>query len=145
MADQDDFMSAEAGKSAVNRRIVTEQAVTVKLAKFAANHLDVIAEQRPLRMPGHLNRFPGGEIAVGLAKQRSVIGAKLAKFFGIIDVLGGLHHLQIVYLLLEASKGSFELEDVSGGWFPVGNGSYRLSVADAICLSRDRRGHKGFG
>jgi len=64
-------------------------------------------------MAGDLNRFPGGEIFVGLAKQRRVIGAKLAKLFRIIRLLRVLKGFQLVNLLFEAGQRLFEVQDVS--------------------------------
>jgi prephenate dehydrogenase len=67
--------------------VVAEMAVAVQFAELAADHVDVIIEQGPLGVPGDLHGFPGGEVFIGFAEQRGVIGTKLAKLFRIVDLL----------------------------------------------------------
>src|SRR5271155_5881764 len=101
MANEHDLMAAEPRQAALDGRIVAEMAVAVQFAEFPADHFDVIPEQRPLRMPGDLYRLPGAEIVVGLAKQRGVIAAKLAKLFGIIHLGLLLASFQLANLVFQ--------------------------------------------
>ena len=110
MPDQHHLVVGRAGQAAHDGRVVAVAAVAVELAELAADGIDVVLEQRPLGMPRHLHRFPGREVVVGLAEQRGVIGAKLAKLFGIVSLLGRLHRLDFVNLLLELGQGLFEIE-----------------------------------
>ena len=85
VADEHDLVPAEAGQAALDGGVVAEVAVAVQLAELAADQLDVVLEQRPLRVAGDLHRLPGAEVVVGLAEQGGVVGAKLAKLLGVID------------------------------------------------------------
>ena len=112
MADEHHLVPAHAGQAADDGGVVAEVAVAVQFAELAADHLDVILEERPLGMPGNLHGFPGAEVVVGLAEQRGVIRAKLAKLFGIIHLLLGLQSLQLLDLLLELGERPLEIQDV---------------------------------
>ena len=115
VADEHDLVPGHAGQAALDGGVVAEVAVAVQFAELAADHVDVVVEQRPLRVAGDLDGLPGGQVVVGLAQQRGVVGAKLAKLFGVIDLLGGLQGFELVDLLFELGQRLFEFEHVPGG------------------------------
>jgi hypothetical protein len=114
MANEHDLVAAHAGQAAADGGVVAEGAIAMKFTEIAAGQLDVIVEQRPLRMPGDLDGFPGGEVLVGLSEQGGVVGAKLAKLFRIIDSLLRLESFQFLYLRLQSAQRLFEVEGYPG-------------------------------
>jgi hypothetical protein len=113
MADEHDFVTAQAGKAAIDGGIVAEETVAVNLAEFPTDQVDVVPEEGPLGVPGYLDGFPGAEVVVGLAKQRGVVIAKLAKFLGVVDLLFDVEGFKLTDLLFEDRQGAFKLEHVA--------------------------------
>jgi hypothetical protein len=85
----------------------------VQLAELAADHVHVVAEQRPLRVAGDLHGLPRAEILVGLAQQGGVVHPELAELLGVVDVLLRLKRLELVDLLLELGQRPLELQHVA--------------------------------
>ena len=128
-------MAAEPGQAAEDSGVVAEMAIAVQLAELAADQLDVVAEQGPLRVAGYLNGLPGAEVVVGLAQQRRVVGAKLAKLARIIDLLFGLEGFQFLDLKFELGERPLEIEStvrMAAFPFPLLAGNCRLPTAGVI-------------
>ncbi len=115
VADEHDLVSAEAGESAEDGGVVAECAVAVDLAEVAADHFDVVFEERALGVAGDLDGFPGGQVVVGFSQQRGVVEAKMAKLFGIIHLFLGLEAFEFVDLFFELEERAFEIEGVARG------------------------------
>src|SRR5439155_3654566 len=113
MTDEHNAMPAESRQPAFDGRIVAESSVAVQFAKLAADQLDIVLEKWALRVPSHLNRFPGAQIVVDFPQQRRVISAKLAKLLRIVDSLGLLLRLKQLDLLFDLCNRFLEFEEVS--------------------------------
>src|SRR5206468_1336527 len=79
MADEHDLLLADAGEAALDGRVVAEVPIAMQLTELAADDLDIVLEQRPLRMPGDLDGLPGRKVVVGFTEQGGIVAAKLAK------------------------------------------------------------------
>jgi hypothetical protein len=69
-----------------------------------------------------LDGFPGAEVVIGFAEERGVVQAKMAKLFGIIDLLLGLEAFQFDDLFFELAERLFKFEDVAGAVAAAGTG-----------------------
>lgn len=123
VADEHDFVAAEAGESAADGVVVAVVAVAVDLAELAADHFDVIFEEGALGVAGDLDGFPGGEVFVGFAEEGGVVFAEAADFGGAVDVAEVLLGFEFGDLFFEFGEGFFEFEDLAsaadgagGGW-----------------------------
>ncbi len=125
MPDEHDLVAAKACQATANRLVVAEAPVAVDLAEFAANHLDVVFEERPLRMPRHLDNLPGGEILIGFAEKGGVVVAELTEFTGVVELLLGLERLQFLNLLFELGQGFLKLQQVPEGRWAILAGELR--------------------
>src|SRR5262249_44597247 len=112
VADEHDLMATKACQAALDGGVVAEEAIAVEFAELPADHLDIVLEERPLRVAGDLHGLPGAKALVRLAEQGSVIGAKLAKLFRIIRPLGGLHGLELLDLLLQFGQWFFKFQNM---------------------------------
>ena len=119
MANQHDLVAAHSRKAAVDRRVIAKGAVAMNFAELPANEIHIIAEERALRMPCYLNRLPGTQVVVGLAKQGCVVHAKLAKLFRVVHLLLGLHRLQLENLLLQLGQRLLEVQRVAWHAFAI--------------------------
>jgi hypothetical protein len=110
--DQHYLVPAETGEPAFDRGVVAVVAIAVQLAELATTQLDIVLEQRPLRVAGNLDGLPRREVLVGLAEQAGVVRAELAKLFRIIHLLRHLQRLQLVDLQFEFGNRLFEIQHV---------------------------------
>lgn len=141
VTDEHDFVFTDAGHAADNGLVVTEAAVAMNFAEFLtrADGFEIIAEQRPLGMPGNLDGFPGGEVVVGFAEQGGVVEAKLLKLGGVVNAFAGLDGLEIFDLLFEAGEGFFKFQSVSERLTGVGTvGSRGRAHPDSLDLTMGR-------
>ena len=114
MADQHDAMIADAGKAGADGPVVAEGPVAVQFDEVVEDHADVVDGLRPLRMAGHEDGVPGGEVVVDLANEARQLAANAA------NLLAGLA-LRIGWL-------SSRFSTASSSWMSFSNGRYLVGV-----------------
>src|SRR6478735_124523 len=88
MADQHDSAAVDARKSADDRRIVAERAVSGERHEIVGDPGDIILEMRPVGMPRDLRLLPGSELGISVAKQLVRLCLELRNLCIYIDVVG---------------------------------------------------------
>src|SRR6059036_450749 len=69
VSDNHTALPAEHGEAAWHGSVIGKTAVAVQFNPICKTSFHVVARERPLHMPRHLDALPGGKVAVNLASR----------------------------------------------------------------------------
>jgi len=112
MSYKHDALPGKAGKPADYGLVVRIEPIAVQLAEIAAEHPDVVAQQRPPRVPGDQHVLPRRQIAVGLLEGLPELGPDAVDDVRVVATGLHLRRFKPRNFLLHLDDGFLKLQQV---------------------------------